>query len=63
MKKYAVEIRYTATRCYVIEAETERGAERVALDMDIEKYPDDKPSRHRFDTLAFRDCETMAEVD
>jgi len=63
-KKFAVEVRYIATRCYVIEAKTETTAERIALDRDIKNFPMGIPaSRHRFDVLTFRDCETMVEVD
>ena len=63
MKKYSVEIRYMATRCYIVEAETERLAENIALLRDIKRFPNDNPTQHRFDILSFRDCETMVEVD
>jgi hypothetical protein len=62
MKNYSVEVRYQATRFYIVEAETELAAENIALKRDIKKYPNDRPSDNKFDSIAFMRCDAVAEV-
>jgi hypothetical protein len=46
-----------------MEADTPREAEELARMLDIKRFPNDNPSRNKFDVITYRDCQTMAEVD